>query len=128
MSFIHLGYKDLSPKDGNLDSVNVEIVANEIIDVGKTCNKYGVSDVFIPSLVSNRNYRKQALINELNARLKVMCENVGFVFITHDQIRREHLWKDGMHFQESGKILLANNYIYFLNNFLNKAPSVLPHR
>ena len=57
-----------------------------------------------------------------------MCENVGFVFITHDQIRRGHLWKDGTHLQDSGKILLANNYIYVLNNFLDKAPSVLPHR
>ena len=39
---LHVGYNDLAPKDNDLENINVESVANEIINIGKMCNQHGV--------------------------------------------------------------------------------------
>ena len=50
--------------------------------------------------------------------LKERCVVYGFVFISNSNIKKEHLWKDGTHLVEEGKVILANNFIKSLNNFL----------
>ena len=37
---VHVGFNDLSPKDGNLEFVNTEEVSKEIIEIGRTCVKH----------------------------------------------------------------------------------------
>ena len=51
-----------------------------------------------------------------NKILKRLCEEHKFIFIDNGRINEEHLWKDGMHLLESGKIILANNFINSINN------------
>ena len=125
---VHVGFNDLSPKDGNLECVNTEEVSKEIIEIGRTCVKYGATSVFISSIIRNRNHRKQLLIDELNAKLKQKCETQGFIFIEHNNIRIDHLWKDGIHLNEPGKEILANNFIDYLNDFLYNIQPVIPNR
>ena len=112
---IHVGCNDISPNNENVD---VKLVGEEILSIGKTCLKHGVEKVFISSIVCNRNFMKQKLINNLNEYIRENCEKQGFIFIDHSQITSYYLCKDGTHLQESGKIILANNYIDILNDFL----------
>ena len=125
---IHVGCNNLSSKKGEVLSVNVNEVADDIIKIGKACYDNGVSKVFISSLVYNKNFNKQKLINEVNGILKEKCQTYGFTFIDNDNIKKEHLWKDGTHLNENGKIILANNYIRNLNNFLYYVTETLPCR
>ena len=46
-----------------------------------------------------------------------MCKN-GFYFIDNSPVTERDLRKDGVHLVESGKCLVANNFICHLNNFL----------
>ena len=44
--------------------------------------------------------------------------NEGFGFINNINITSQYLWKDGLHLIESGKVILANNFIHSINNLL----------
>ena len=52
--------------------------------------------------------------------IKTESEKNGFVYIDNKEINGEHVWKDGIHLQENGKIILARNFIYHINNFLGQ--------
>ena len=66
--------------DNDLENINVESVANEIINIGKMCNQHGVKVVVLFSIVCNRNYKKQSLIDRLNNVLKEKFKNFRFRF------------------------------------------------
>ena len=117
---LHVGYNDLSPKDNDLGNINIESIANEIINIGKTCHQHGVETFVISSIVCNRNYKKQSLIDCLNNVLEEKCKNSGLSFLQHHNIKKEHLWRDGTHLLEHGKVLLARNFIDYLNYFLTQ--------
>ena len=42
------------------------------------------------------------------------------MYIDNKEINGERVWKDGIHLQENGKIILARNFIYHINNFLGQ--------
>jgi predicted O-methyltransferase YrrM len=52
-----------------------------------------------------------------------MCKERDFVFIDNSNISVTHLWNDGLHLLESGKALMANNFISHLNYFSSGAAS-----
>ena len=39
--------------------------------------------------------------------------------IDNRNVRRKHLWKYGLHLVKSGKVILTNNSLPYLNNFFN---------
>ena len=42
----------------------------------------------------------------------------GFCFINKGAFSKKDLWKDGIHLTESGRVIVANNFTNYLNNFL----------
>ena len=40
-----------------------------------------------------------------------------FIFIENNNIDAFHLSKDGIHLQEPGEVILAQNFIGYVNNF-----------
>ena len=93
--------------------------AKEIINIAKSCCKGGVKYVLISSLTCRPSYQKD--IEEINKILNHYASIYNYVFIDNKCISKEHLWKDGLHLNKKGIILLANNYLTFLNR-----PSLLP--
>ena len=43
--------------------------------------------------------------------IKHLC-NLDICYVDNRNIRMKHLWKDGLHLVESGKVILANNFLY----------------
>ena len=41
-----------------------------------------------------------------------------YLFIDNGAVSEKDLWKDGIHLIESGRVIVANNLINYLNNFL----------
>ena len=58
------------------------------------------------------------LIRQVNDSLKEQCVLNGFGFISHDNISRTHLWKDGIDLEDLGTNILAVNFVDFLNSFV----------
>ena len=49
------------------------------------------------------------------------CRRIGFTFIDNGTVTENDLWIDGIHLQESGKCIIANNLINSFNRFLESA-------
>ena len=102
---------------------NIEIV-NEIIKIGEKCLTHGAENVFISGLLQCSRV-DPSRIKEINELFSIKCEQMEFMsdftFIDNDNITEQHLWKDGIHLKENGKNILANNYLYYLYNFLHQA-------
>ena len=69
-------------------------------------------------ILPKKNIALTRLIQQVNCSLREQCVLNGFRFISNDNISRIHLWKDGIHLDDSGTIILAGNFIDFLNRFI----------
>ena len=114
---IHVGINDLLSE--NLSNASDQVIADQIIEIGKKCTHYGVEKVFISALLACKRVNPNR-INIINDLIKVRCDFHGFVYIDHNNIKDEHLWKDGIHLRENGKVILAQNFLDSINNFLDQ--------
>ena len=57
---------------------------------------------------------KLSILEETYKRL-VFCHKNDVISIENKNIRGRHLYRDSLHLLELGKIILANNYIAYLN-------------
>ena len=46
---------------------------------------------------------------------KRVCKLNGLEFIDNSNICAENLFEDGLHLNDDGKVILANNFLYVLN-------------
>ena len=83
------------------------------------CHNYGVKNVFISGLVYTTRIGLPVL-EKTHEMIVHLCNKLGICYVDNRNIRREHLWKDGLHFVESGKVILANNFFlsYLSKRFL----------
>ena len=105
---------------GTNNILNVEcdkdLITESVIDIAKECVRFGVKDVLVSSRTVNTR-RSSAFISAVNNILQDKCATHQFHFIDNSNIKKEHLWKDGLHLNRSGKDLLMNNFLRSLNNF-----------
>ena len=112
---IHVGINNLLHP--LLSNSSDEDIAVEIINLGKMCKNHSVENVMISSLLPCSRINPNRIRN-VNKLLSEKCQIHNFTFINNSRIQHTHLWKDGLHLEESGKVLLAQNFIDNLNNFL----------
>ena len=55
------------------------------------------------------------IIKSLNVILEKLCQSNGFMFINKKNITEMDFATDGLYLKESGKCMLANNFINGLN-------------
>ena len=110
---LHVGINNILSSDKNSN----DQIADDIIKIGKKCIHHGVEKVFISSIVKCSKV-DNVQVNEINKLLSNKCKQLDFGFIDNSNILEEHLWKDGIHLKESGKVLLAKNFLFHINNFL----------
>ena len=96
-----------------------DLIAESVIDIGKECVRFGLKNVSVSSVMVNTR-RSSAFISAVNNILQDKCATHQFHFIDNSNIKKEHLWKDGLHLNRSGKDLLMNNFLRSLNNFFKE--------
>ena len=70
----------------------------------------------IASSVTVNTRCSSVFISAVNNVLQDKCPTHQFHFIDDSDIKKEYLWKDGLHLNRSGKDLLMNNFLRSLNN------------
>ena len=75
-----------------------------------------MKDVFVSSATVNTR-RSSGFISAVNNILQDKCATHQFHFIDNSIIKKEHLWKDGLYLNWSGKDLLMNNFLRILITF-----------
>ena len=81
------------------------------------CRGFGVKRVFLSGIVYTKRIAWQ-ILNDVHDRLVSLCKSLEINYIDNRNIRETHLFKDGLHLLDTGKRLLAHNFIFNLNNFL----------
>ena len=98
-----------------LKQSNEEIV-EELLKIGLTCRENGVNRVIISGLCYRNSTSLNRKINDINIILRNRCSEIKFEFIDNQNIQVDcHLWKDGLHLNDEGIEILANNYLKHLN-------------
>ena len=72
----------------------------------------------ISSILPKKNIVLTSLIRQVTDSLREQCLVNGFGFMSNDNISRTHLWKDGIHLEDSGTNNLADNFVDFLDRFI----------
>ena len=93
------------------------LVSNSVNIVNK-CKLFGVMDLFISGIAFNKRL-PYTVIKKVNEKIVDMCRKNGIVFIDNGNISNMDLYQNDVHLLERGKYLLAKNFIFVLNNFLN---------
>ena len=75
-------------------------------------------DLFVSEIAFNKRLPYTA-IKKVNEKIVDMCKKNSIIFIDNGNISGMDLYRDGLHLLERGKCLLAKNFIFVLNNFLN---------
>ena len=67
-------------------------------------------------LICRKGQYHNSRVLKVNDYLEKFCFENRFYVIDNSKIKRDHLFRDGLHLLESGKVILANNFIYYLNS------------
>ena len=97
------------------DKVNPEILAKDIMNIGKKCIAHGVSEVYISEILKRKSMILKGKIVQVYNILSAMCEENDFYFVRNSNITSEYLWRDGLHLQDSGTEILSYNTTSVLN-------------
>ena len=120
----HVGMNDLLKSRTN---ITVSEVAKDIINIALRCRSHNIATIFVSSIVySTKNSHTK--IQELNGILLNECTKYGFYLLDNGAVSKDNLWRDGVHLVKSGKVIIANNFLNCINNFLGVANSVLRTR
>ena len=101
---IHVGTNDINNKDS---SNSLQLLEN-LRKIAEKCFSYGIENIFISS-VGYSKISNSYFLERVNAQIAKFCKENNYGFIDHSNINSSHLYDDGLHLLESGKIILANN-------------------
>ena len=111
---LHIGINDLLQ-----DMANNNNFMKNIEKMVQKCRSFGVKRVFLSGITITTRISCQQL-EEIHEQLVSLCEKINIIYIDNRNIFGVHLFKDGLHLLESGKQILAKNFIFNLNNFLGQ--------
>ena len=80
-----------------------------------TCRKFGVKNILISGLVFTTRVSLE-MLQEIHEKLHTFCSSYGLIYIDNRNIRGVHLCQDNLHLLQSGKKILFNNFVSYLNS------------
>ena len=101
----------------NYHDVDVNDLANRIVQIGLKCKYYGVESIAILSVFIRNDNNLNKLIRGVNISFKHLRKVYGFDFICNDRIGKHLLWRDDLHFTDAGTSFLAIKFLTFLNDY-----------
>ena len=116
---IHIGSNDISKT--NYKTMNVQDLAQRVIDIGLKCKSYGVSRTAVSLIPARSSAQLNQVIRKVSDLLKSLCVTNGFHHISNEMIDHRMLWKDGIHLTDDGTKILAANVLNYLNINLENA-------
>ena len=108
---LHVGVNDLLEDNSQL---KIENLGNNLRSMVEKCHSFGIKNVFISGLVYTTRIGLPVL-ERTHEMIWHLCNKLGICYVDNRNIRMKHLWKDGLHLVESGKVILANNFLSYLS-------------
>ena len=101
---------------------NVDNLMSNIHKIVEKCKRVGVRNIFVSGLVYTTRV-SLPILERVHSLISNYCRENACFYIDNRNIRGFCLYKDGLHLLESGKKILANNFIVNLNKFFVDAHS-----
>ena len=101
-------------------------LTRNILEISQRFKEYGIEEIIISSLVVKERI-DPSMLARVNESLCNMCRENGFYFADNSNISVDNLFKDKLHLLDSGKTVLANNFIYCINNYFLLAHTHYSH-
>ena len=109
-SILHIPANNLLKLGSNIDTAS-----KNIINIANHYKNFGVKQIKISGLILTTQLNA-GFIYQLNNSVKVPCQKHGYRFIDSNDVSSENLWQDVLHLNNSGKLVLLNNYVVTLND------------
>ena len=110
---IHIGVNDILQSVSNMDRLLLNV--REMV---RKCRLFGVNNMFVSGLVYTRRICVN-ILNDLMKKLVDVCREMNMYYINNTNIKAVSLFKDGLHLLDSGKKILAKNFVNSIHNFLS---------
>ena len=110
---LHIGRNDL------LKGISIDSFVNFIGNVEhmvQKCRGLVVKLVFLSDIIYTKRIA-WSILNDVHDRLLSLCQRFEINYIDNRNIREAHLFKDSLRLLDTDKRILANNFIFDLNNF-----------
>ena len=119
---IHIGINDILKSASNVNGL-----LSNIKDTIKTCHNFGVKYIFITCLVYAKRLMTEVL-EDVHLTLVNVCKDIQVYFFDNRNITGFYVFRDGLHLLDSGKKLLANNFLSNFSKFLSvkNRPKLFP--
>ena len=114
-AILHVGVNDLL---NNRSPSSTDDLVSSFVKIVDKCKSFGVMDLSVSVIAFNKSLQ-YTVIKKVNEKIVDMCKKNGLVFIDNGNISNMDLYQDGVHILERGQCLLANKFIFVLNNCLN---------
>ena len=111
---IHIGTNDIN--NHKLYAVSSEKLASDIIEIGRTCKSFNVKELFVTSVLCQKEAILSNQINCTNELLNKLCKENGFIYILNSNITPSHLCKDDIHLNDIGTFKLGDNFVKHVNS------------
>ncbi len=86
-------------------------IANQIINAGLVAKKHNVRDILIGGVTTRKGSFLKKRCEALNGILIDLCKKHRFTYIDNSDIMDEHLYENGVHLNDEGTTVLADNYL-----------------
>ena len=106
---LQIGGNDLSNRNST-----EQFIVSEIINIVNLCRNGGVNEIIVSSITPRPEH--QTKLDEVNRLLKANAYAHNYVFSDNSNIHPSDLWKDNVHLNNRGILLLTNNYLDILHN------------
>ena len=119
---IHIGINDILKSASNVNGL-----LSNIKYTIKTCHNFGVKYIFITGLVYAKRLITEVL-EDVHLTLVNVCKDIQVYFFDNRNITGFYVFRDGLHLLDSGKKLLANNFLSNFSKFLlvKNRPKLFP--
>ena len=108
---IQAGGNDLANNASNLLDI-----ANNIMEIGQICKRYGASKICISSVLPREDFHYQLRRKDLNELLKNLCVVHDYAFMENSNIiLSKHICGDGVHLDVRGSSVFSANLLESLN-------------
>ena len=114
---IHVSVNDINYK--NKANVNVNKLADNIINLAMICHNSSVPDVIISEILPKWSIAVTSITRKVNDQVVELCKNNKFYFIFDQYITRYFLYHDRVDLTDGGTETLTDNMVDYINNFIS---------
>ena len=115
---VQCGGNDINTQGENGKPLTIEAIADDIIAIAQKARSSGTKEVFIGGVPMRASLAFRDGCNQLNNRLAALSVAHGYIFIDNAELLGSHTY-DGVHLDDTGTKILADNYLRALRIRLN---------